>query len=326
MPNWILTGIAAGFAAAAMQGIALSLSIFTIVIFYLSPLPLFLVGFSRGWASALLGAGVMSLVLAFMTGSVPFALMALISAGLAPVVASGLSMITRTAAQSPALATAEGESRSDDREWYPEGRLVLWLAAIAATVTGLSMLIMGPDFATYKSFLTGYITPVISVFEKSMPPEQPPFPKQEFISTMLVALPVIAASMWLLATVTSMRIAIVLLTRIKQTLRPWALFDQLAFPANSVVAVLGALVAAYFLSGMPQLLALSAVGAFVTAFTLLGLAVVHHMLAASPSRSLMLGLLYTGLLFFSWVLAVPLTVLGLIDLNYNFRKPKQNHT
>ncbi len=322
MQNWILTGIAAGLAAAAMQGVALSLSLITILIFYLSPLPLFLAGFSRGWASALLGAVVMTVALAFLTGNMAFAIMALVSAGLAPVVASMLSMISR----SVGATSVEGEARTDEREWYPEGRLVLWLAAIAAAVTGITILIMGADIETFKTFLTRQITPILDAFEKQMPPGQAPFPRENFVNMMVTALPVVASSIWLLLTVTSMRIAIVFLSQSKRALRPWPLFDRLAFPANSVIALLGALAGAYFLSGIPKLLALGAVGAFVTAFTLLGLAVVHHFLAKNSARPLLLGLLYSGLLLFSWVLAVPLTVLGLIDLNMNFRKSKPNQT
>lgn len=330
MPNWILTGIAAGFAAAAMQGVAMSLSLFTIVIFYLSPLPLFLAGFARGWLCALLGAAVMAVVLAVLTGSIPFSIMALVSAGLAPVIASGLSMISRTAkeigGENASQDTGEGEVRARDREWYPEGRLVLWLAAIAASVTGLSILLMGADFAAYKEFLTSFINPMVAAIEKAMPPNQPPFPKKDFLEMMVVALPVAASSVWLLATVTSMRLAIVMLARTNRALRPWAKFERLAFPANSVIAVLGALIAAFFLSGMPKLLALCAVGAFVTAFTLLGLAIIHHMLANSASKPIILGLLYASLVMFGWILAIPLTVLGLVDLNLNFRKSKPNQT
>ncbi len=322
MPNWIITAIAAGLAAAAMQGAVLSFLPVSIIAFYLSPLPLFLVGFSRGWASAALGTVVMAVALALLTGSLGFSLTAVVSAGLAPIVASMLSMITR----SPGTASQEGEARTDDREWYPEGRLVLWLAAIAALVTSISVLTMGADMASYKAFITSFVDPLIAVFEKKMPPGQPPFPKDNFIAMMITVLPIAASSIWLLVTVTSMRLAIVILSRTKRALRPWALFDQLAFPKNSVIAVLASLAAAYFLSGIPQLLALGAVGAFVTAFTLLGLAIVHNMLANSPARLLLLGLLYGGLLLFNWLLALPLTVLGLIDLNFNFRKSKTNQS
>lgn len=337
MPNWIITAIIAGLVAAAMQGTIMSLSAINAVIFYLSPLPLFLAGFSRGWLSAVLGTVVMAVLLTLVTGSLTFGLMSVISAGLAPIIASYLSMITRPVATpdvdqttgvvantgaSTSADTGEGEARTDDREWYPEGRLILWLAVIAAFVTGVSILAMGVDFETYKAFISGFIDPLVARFDKQMPPGQPPFPKEFFTRLMISALPVAAAAIWLLATVTSMRIAIVVLTKTKLALRPWALFEQLAFPANSVIALLASLVGAYFLSGIPQLLALGAVGAFVSAFTILGLAIVHSLLGGNVARPMLLGLLYAGLLFFNWILAVPLTVLGLADLNFNFRKSK----
>jgi len=318
MPNWIITGSIAGLTAAAMQATIMSLSPINAIIFYLSPLPLFLAGFSRGWASAALGALIMSIVLAVLTGSMTFAFMSLISAGLGPVVASGLSMISRTATAD----SAEGEAQSNERQWYPEGRLILWLALISAVVTGISILAMGMDIVSYKAFISSFADPLIAAIEKQMPPGQPPFPKEFFMHLMVTTLPLAASAIWLLATVTSMRVAIVFLTRIKRTLRPWALFEQLAFPANSVIALLACLMGAYFLPGIFQLLALGAAGAFVTAFTILGLAIVHGLLATSAAKPLVLGLLYAGLLFFNWILAVPLTVLGLADLNFNFRKSK----
>ena len=318
MPNWILTGIIAGLVASAMQGTILSPSPINAIIFYLSPIPLFVAGFSRGSLSALLGTVLMALVLAVLTGSMTFAMMSVVSAGLAPVVASQLSMITRSAG----TQSSEGESRSDDHEWYPEGRLTLWLAGIATLVTGISILAMGMDFATYKTFITGFVNEFISAIEKQMPPDQPPFPKEMFAGIIVTALPIAASAIWLLATVTSMRIAIVFLSKTGKALRPWALFDQLAFPKNAVIVLLASLIAAYFFSGMAQLLALGAVGAFVTAFTLLGLAVVHNLLSGSAARPMLLAFLYTGLFLFNWILAVPLTLLGLIDLNFNFRKFK----
>lgn len=318
MPNWIITGIIAGLAAAAMQGTILSPSPINALIFYLSPLPLFIAGFSRGWHSALLGTILSAVMLAILVGSVRFSLMFLISAGLAPVVASILSMISRDASQE----SSEGEVTSDDREYYPEGRLVLWLSAIAALVTGISVLAMGMDFETYKTFITTFVDQFVVAFEKQMPPDQAPFPKEMFAKVIVTALPVAASAIWLLATVSSMRIAIVFLTKTKRSLRPWAKFDKMAFPQNAVIVLLASLAAAYFFTGIAQLLALGTVGAFVTAFTLLGLAIAHHMLADNIARPLLLGLLYAGLLLFNWILAVPLTVLGLADLTFNFRKSK----
>jgi len=321
MPNWILTGIVAGLAAAAMQGTILAISPINVLIFYLSPLPLFLAGFARGWVSSALGALVMAVVLTFLVGSFSFALLALVSAGLAPILASKVSMISRAAS----ATSSEGETRDDDREWYPEGRLVLWLAAIAALVTGISILAMGADIATYKASITLFVDQFVTQIEKQMPQgggSATPFPKEMFAQIIITGLPVAASAMWLLATVSSMRIAIVVLSKSKKALRPWALFGQMAFPANSVIVLLTSLAAAYFLSGVPQLLALGVVGAFVTAFTLLGLAIVHNLLADNTARPFLLGLLYAGLLLFNWILAIPLTLLGLFDLNFNFRKSK----
>lgn len=319
MPNWVLTGVIAGLAAALMQGAMLHVSLLSIIVFYLSPLPLFIAGFGRGWASAAIGALVATVVLFVATSSPGFSLSFLVSAGLAPVVAAGLSMISRNAA----AAAREGEARSGDREWYPEGRLILWLAAISAGVTIISIVTIARDYAGYTTVLTKLVGQLLAAYEKAAPSGTPPLPKQPIVSAVITLLPVAAASTWLLATVTSMRLAIVMLAKAGRQLRPWAPFAKLAFPRSAVAVLLVSLAASYFLTGYLQLFANAVTAAFFAAFAVLGLAVVHALVAGLAARPFILGVVYAGLVFLNWVMALPLALLAIADLNFNFRKPTQ---
>ena len=256
MPNWILTGIAAGLAAAAMQGAILVPSFLSVLIFLLSSLPLFVVGFSRGWASAGIGAVVAAILVMFFA-NLSLAISFFLTAGLAPVLAAMFSMISRTNNDDDTTDNAtEGEARSAGREWYPEGRLVLWLAGVAAFITAASILTIGSDLATYEKFIGQMVAHLMTAFEKSMPEGQTPFPRAQAISLIVNALPIVAAAMWLFAMVASMRLAIVVLSFKNLNLRPWAKFSRMAYPANTVIALLVTLAAAYFTTGMIHILIL----------------------------------------------------------------------
>ncbi len=321
MPNWILTGIAAGLAAAAMQAAVLVPSLLSVFIFLLSSLPLFFVGLSRGWASAAIGS-VLAAVLLMFFANFQLAVSFFLTAGLAPVLASMFSMISRDAAAS----SSEGEVRTSDREWYPEGRLVLWLAGIAALITMAAVLTIATDYASYTATISKMVGQLLDVFEKGMPADRPRFPRADAVGLVVNFLPVFAAAMWLFAMVLSMRLAIFLLSFKNMALRPWAKFSQMAFPSSVVFAFFLILAIAYFTTGLLHILMLCAVGAIISAFVLLGLAVVHGLVENNSARPMLLGLLYTSLFLFSWLVAIPLTFLGLFDLNFNFRKLKNNQS
>jgi hypothetical protein len=71
--------------------------------------------------------------------------------------------------------------------------------------------------------------------------------------------------------------------------------------------------------GTAGLIGLVFAAPLLTAFAILGLAVVHHLLIGHSARVPMLTGLYAALMLFSWVLALPLIALGIAELGLGVR-------
>ncbi len=321
MARWIISAILAGAASAALQAMFLSPSLITALLVYLSPLPLFLTGFSYGPTStvlaSLVGAAISMLIFSGFWPPIIY----LLTAALAPIVISRLALLNRPAGG----VHNEGETSIGDVLWYPEGRMVLWLAAIASLAVALTILSIGTDIKAYHEFLASIAKETFTAIESQMPAGQE-FPKEQFVSLLVKMMPVVAAALWLMSSVLNMRLAIAILSKQQKLLRPWADFGRMTFPKNSVFVLFITMIAAYFLPGIAGLMALGAAGAFASAFIVSGLSVVHGLLAKHPARTLFLTVLYAMLLIFNWLIALPLILLALFDANGNIRKNNNQTT
>jgi hypothetical protein len=93
--------------------------------------------------------------------------------------------------------------------------------------------------------------------------------------------------------------------------RPWPSFANLEFPPLMTVGFVASIGVA-LLPGMPGIMAMGFVGAFGFAYLLLGLVVLHLVVAGSPFKPLLLGALYLAILFIDWALLV-VVMIGLAE-------------
>ena len=310
--SWLIMALAAGvLSAVAFLGVTAP-SLVSIVMFYLSPAPLFMVGIAFGAPAALVGAAAGFVFLAVVL-NLKAAAFHLVSIAIAPAVISRLAMTSRAAG----AGAAEGEAAdAAGREWYPEGRLLLWTAFMGAVLMSALMLMIGPDMAaiqTHLGLMAGQILKLTGAAAQMNPVEA------RAMKTFLVAVtPLVSTALWLLSMMGDFFLAAKALSAFGYETRPWAPFRRLAFhPRASVALALASF--ASFLPGVfglaGQIFAIS----FMTAFAILGLAVVHALLKDSPWRPWLLGALYAGLFFLNWLLAMPLVVLALADMSFGVR-------
>ena len=316
--NWIVIAVLAGLAAAALHASMVAVSPISVLLFYLAPLPLFITGLSYGWVPAALAAAAGTLATAAFTGLRP-ALFFLAMSAAAPVVLSRLSMISRPALQ----AAAEGEAKAGGTEWYPEGRLVLWAAFLAGLLLTVMIIVAGPDAESFRATLKQISDQLTAPIVKDMTPAQQQG-LRELVDVLVLIAPLASAAMWLLATLVNLVVASRLLTRWGTSLRPWAPFASLAFPPLSGVA-LAATVAASFLPGTLGLVSSVFAAPLAAAFMVLGLAVIHHLVRRTAARAVLLVALYAGLFLLSWLLIVPLILLGLTELVFGLRARADRH-
>jgi hypothetical protein len=308
--NWIVIAIISGLAAAVLH--ASVASPLSALLFYITPLPLLIAGLSFGWPAALLGGAIGAGALVALWG-IKTGLFFLAASAAGPVILSWLALINRKAEG----RGSEGEASAQGVQWYPEGRLVLWAAGMAGVLLTLVILALGPDAESFQARLSEAAANISQSLSADIPAEQ----KAEFgrwIDFLMKLAPGVSAAAWLAGMTLNLMISSRILTRLKMSPRPWAPFSSLSFPRRAGLALAG-VCALSLMPGTAGLIGLVFAAPLLTAFAILGLAVVHHLLIGHSARVPMLTGLYAALMLFSWVLALPLIALGIAELGLGVR-------
>src|SRR5690606_7161967 len=148
----LLIALAAGGAAALMFASIASGALFSLVLFYLAPLPLMVAGLGWGPAAALIGGVIGCIGIGASFGFSYIAAFGL-SIALPAWWLSRLARLGRRPDAVPASAAA-----APVIEWYPVGRLVLWAAGFAVLTTLGALVTLGADEATITATLKRGLT------------------------------------------------------------------------------------------------------------------------------------------------------------------------
>jgi hypothetical protein len=312
MANWIAVGICAGLAAAVLQAAVLYPSPVTMVAFYLSALPIFVAALGWGLSASALAGLTGCLAILTVAGAKP-ALAFLIGVAVPPAILSWLALRSRPADEAP---PSEGEPQLNGRQWYPEGRLVLWAALLTAGLTSFAILFVAPSAESFREMLEDLVAQMLAAMgeQSEIGPDQ----VDQMVSFMTMLLPIAAASIWLIATLVNMKLGARLVAAFNRSPRPWARFGALTLPRRAVWLLPLAL-AASMLPDMLGLIGSVFAAAVFTAFALAGLAVLHGLTEGMTARGPLLAGLYLALILLHWLLLVPLAVLTLIDMAFAMR-------
>ena len=289
--------------AAALFASAATATALAGILFYLAPLPICLAGLGWGWTAG---------VIAALTGSVVVASVLGLSAAMifAGAVGFPLAALCYLALLSrPAPAGEQGPQGGI--EWYPPGRLVGWAAAIAGLLAGGLVLMLGYDAETYRAAIE-------ELFQhsalKDLDKDGTLFTEETIanLSSVLArALPAAFAIVWQCVALFNLWLAGVIVEASGRALRPWPQLDTLELPGFVFLGFVAALVLS-FLPGIVGLIATGFAGAFLFAYVLQGLAVLHAYSRGMPFRSLLLASVYLGMLLLGWV-AIVIAILGLSE-------------
>lgn len=310
MVNWISAGLCAGLAAAVLQAAVLYPSPLTMMAFYLSALPIFVVALGWGLGATAIAAVSGGIAIMTLAGAKP-ALAFLIGVALPPAILSSIALRSRPAEEAPPL---EGEPQLNGRQWYPEGRLLLWAAAIAAGLTSLGLLLVAPSAEGLKATLEELMTRMLAAMGEEVAGAE----LDQMVALMTFLLPIAAASVWLLATLVNMKLGARLLAAFGRSPRPWARFGALTLPRRAMW-LLPAAIAASMLPDMLGVIGSVFAAAMFTAFAIAGLAVLHGLTEGMAARGPLLGGLYLALILLNWLLLVPLAILTMLDMGFRMR-------
>ena len=302
MTQILLIGLGAGTATALMFGAVTSGAGFSVVLFYLAPLPIMIV--AMGWShwAGLTAAGAAAALLGGAFGIFFFATF-LASVGAPAWWLAYLALLGRPVANGGA----------PHMEWYPPGRLVLWAAAIGAAAVVGALATFGGDEATVRHGLRSALEQILRLQSEApgeAPSQLPGIADADRVIEMLVSvLPGAAAVIAAIALMGNLWLAGQVVRLSGRLRRPWPDLNALSFPPLAV-ALYGALLAGAFLPDLAGLVASVFAATLTVAFAMIGFAVLHMATRHMRGRAVVLSGAYACVAFLIW----PVVVMALVGV------------
>jgi hypothetical protein len=306
----ILIGLAAGCASALMFVSTMSGALISLLLFMLAPLPLMVAALSWGPLSAAIGGIAAASGFGALFGlryGVGFA----VAVALPAWWLGHLALLGRPVAARESDNT--GHSTPEDFEWYPVGRILLWIAGIAILSSFASWLVIGKDDDTIAAAMRSALTKVLATREDLTEAD---------IERLANAFVTIFRSLATMLVVATLTINLWLAAKISATSgrlrRPWPDLKSAALPPMTLVALCVAL-AFCFGGGAVSIAAQIMAAGLLMAYALVGLAVIHTLTLQAKTRAFLLSGIYGILILLPWTILL-MTALGLADAIFGWRR------
>ncbi len=140
-----LIALAAGAASALMFASIISGALISLLLFYLAPLPLMVAALGWGPLAATIGGIGAASGLGLIFG-LPYCIAFVVMVALPAWWLGHLALLGRPIAD-PAAGNGAAQA-APAMEWYPVGRILLWIAGFAALTTAAALLTLGTDIET----------------------------------------------------------------------------------------------------------------------------------------------------------------------------------
>lgn len=311
----ILIGIVAGIVSAVLLATIASGAPFAMLLVCLSPLPLIIVGLGWSWRAAIAGSAVASVALAVLTAPA-IGVVYFMGVGAPAAWLTYVALLGRPATES----TDPTVQRSGGMEWYPIGRIVAWLALIAAFLATAFVVQFGFSIEDYLAATKPSTEASLRALDRlgfRSPPAGPQF--DGLVRFMSMMVPVVMAALSFLVLVLNMWIGGRVVVRSGRSPRPWPDVSLLELPRFFVWVFLAALALSFVGPGLLGVIAGFVAVACTLAYALQGLAVLHNVTRGMAARFLILTANYVVLLIFSGAIVV-LAVLGLAEPIFKLRE------
>jgi hypothetical protein len=199
-------------------------------------------------------------------------------------------------------------------DWYPTGRILVWIAVFACITTLSALLTLGFDDATITASLRRALARVLAGGTEGMRS-----PEGERVIDILAAIAPGAATLIAMLTLTFNLWMAAKITKTSARLnRPWPDLRMTTLP-KTVIAVLVAAILLCFAGGMIALAAQIVTSALLMSYVITGFAVLHTLTLSYGARAIVLSASYAATLFIGWP-AIAIMVLGIADAIFDIRQ------
>lgn len=312
----LLLSIAAGAASALMFASVISGAMISLLLFYLAPLPLMVAALGWGSAGAAIGALVAGIGLSVAFGlalggifQLQYFIAFLVTVGIPAVWLGHICLLAQPSQN--ASANAGGAPALD---WYPLGRLLVWLAAFASAITMIAMLTLGWDAETIEAAFRQLLSRIFAARNAGTPPGD----IDQVINVIVSIAPAVAAVVSMAILTLNLWLAGRIVATSGRLRRPWPDLRSVELPRLTLVVLAIALVLC-FTGGLLAIAAKIVTAAFLAAHMMIGFAVLHVVTGSIAGRGVWLGLAYTSILLFWWPAAL-FALLGLFEDAFGIRR------
>jgi hypothetical protein len=308
----VLIAIAAGSASALMFASIVSKALISLLLLYFAPLPLMVAALGWGPLAATIGGIGAATVLGAIFG-LPFCIAFVIMMALPAWWLGYLALLGRPVGNG--LPSGNGAApAAPAMEWYPVGRILLWIGGFAILSTIATLFTLGTDAATITATLRAGLLRVLSPPGAASSDEV-----MQRIDAMVTIAPAAAAS----SAMTMLMLNLWLAARITATSgrlhRPWPDLKTTELPPMTLAA-LSAAIAFCFAGGLLAMLAQTITAALLMAYALTGFAVLHTLTLGLNGRALWLACTYAIVMLSGGWLIPAMMALGLADAVFGIRR------
>ncbi|HIJ61356.1 MAG TPA: DUF2232 domain-containing protein [Rhodospirillaceae bacterium] len=294
MARGIGLAIAVGLVCALVYLSVLSGGVLGVLLAYVTPLPLVLVGLSRGLrdVAAAAAAGLAVVALAVPGAASAFAVVTVLPA----LIVVRQALLCRQ--------TPDGTV-----EWYPPGLLVTWLGLAAAGLMVLATVLAG----TPDGGIEAVIRDSVSRFIDEVAPGIPPDSRGLAVKWWTALFPAMLGGAWILMAALNGVLGQWTVTRAGHALRPTPAYSGLDLPPWLLAPLAAAAAVGAGAGGDAGYLARNLAAVLLWPYVFAGLALVHRTLAGRPRMGLLLALFYVTFFAMSGWAWLAVAGLGLVS-------------
>ena len=311
----ILIALAAGCASALMYASVVSGVPVSLLLFCLAPLPLMVAALGWGPLSATVGGIAAAAALGALLG-LPFCVVFAFTVGVPAWWLGHLVMLGRPI---PNSGSGNGAVQAAPvLEWYPIGRILLWIAGFAALTTIASLFMLGTDAVAITGALRELFVQAIQTMGQrdAIPSSE----SDRLIDIMVTIVPITVAIMATTILTLNLWLAAKITATSGRLHRSWPDLKRTEMPPMTLVALCVA-IALCFAGGLLAIMAQIGTAALMMAYALTGCAVLHTLTLGLKSRLLWLSCTYAvAAMTGGWPVALAMVVLGLADAVFGFRE------